>query len=221
MKERRELKVLDVGCGNGSQLAIPLAAGGYQVTAIDPHRRSIDRGRVSAPNVAFHAGVVSDLPSSKFECIVISEVLEHLEEPEALIEMALRYLAESGLLIVTVPNGYGEFELDRRFYQALHVDRLVALLRSLFKAKRHREQIAGSDDVSPHVQRFTMSRLNEIFDRNHLLVMEVRGSSVASGPFVAHALAKSEGFIRMNAALADHLPLSLVAGWMFALKLAR
>ncbi len=116
-RERCELRVLDVGCGNGSQLAIPLADGGYQVTAVDPHGPSIQRGQRSAPGVRFHHGVVSDLPVSKFDCVIISEVLEHLHAPEVLLGMALPYLAESGILIITVPNGYGEFELDRRSYR--------------------------------------------------------------------------------------------------------
>jgi SAM-dependent methyltransferase len=220
-RERHELSVLDIGCGNGSQLAIPLAVGGYQVTAVDPHHRSIERGRTLAPGVRFYAGAVGDIPFSKFDCVIISEVLEHLDEPEELLGMALPYLAESGILIITVPNGYGEFELDRWTYQALHVDKLAAWLRSQFSNNKHEKDVAGSDDESPHIQRFTVSRLSKMFDRNNLVLVEARGTSLASGPFVAHLWGKSETFIRMNAAITDRLPLSLAAGWMFALKLAR
>jgi SAM-dependent methyltransferase len=217
-RKRCELRVLDVGCGNGSQVAIPLADGGYQVTAVDPHQPSIQRGRRLAPHVKFHHGVATDLPPSKFDCVIISEVLEHLDAPEVLLHAALQYLAESGVLIITVPNGYGEFELDRRSYQALHVAKLLAYLRSAFKSRRSREGFAGSDDESPHVQRFTLALLREMFDRNNLLLLEARGTSVASGPFVAHLFGNVEIFIRMNAAMADHLPLALVAGWLFALR---
>jgi SAM-dependent methyltransferase len=220
-RKRCELRVLDVGCGNGSQLAIPLADGGYQVTAVDPHEPSIQHGRRLAPDVKFHHGVATDLPLSKFDCVIISEVLEHLEEPEILLNTALPYLAESGVLIITVPNGYGEFELDRRSYKALHVAKPVAYLRSAFKNRRRRGDFAGSDDESPHIQRFTLPRLREMFDRNNLLLVEARGTSVASGPFVAHLLGKFKIFIRLNATMADHLPLPLVAGWMFALRPTR
>ncbi len=84
-KKRCELNVLDIGCGNGSQLAIPLADGGYQVTAIDPHQPSIQRGRRSSSAVKFRHGSVSDLPLTKFDCVIISEVLEHLDAPEILL----------------------------------------------------------------------------------------------------------------------------------------
>jgi SAM-dependent methyltransferase len=220
-RKRCELKVLDVGCGNGSQLAIPLADGGYQVTAVDPHQPSIQSGRRLAPDVQFHHGVITDLPLSKFDCVIISEVLEHLDAPEALLAEALPYLADHGVLIITVPNGYGEFELDRRSYQALRVAKLVAYLRARFMNYKHRCGLAGSDDESPHIQRFTVSSLREMFDRNNLLLVEARGTSVVSGPFVAHLFGKFEIFIHLNAAMADYLPLSLVAGWMFALRRGR
>jgi SAM-dependent methyltransferase len=217
-KTRSDLKVLDIGCGNGSQLAIPLAEGGYEVTAVDPNQPSIQRGQRLAPAVKFHHGVVTDLPLSKFDCVIISEVLEHLAAPEVLLHMALPYLAEPGILIITVPNGYGEFEWDQRSYRALHVDKMVRWLRSIFQHGKQREDFAGSDDESPHLQRFTLASLYEMFDRNNLLLVEARGTSLFSGPFIAHLFGKFEIFIRLNAAIADHLPLSLVAGWMIALK---
>ncbi len=220
-KERCELRILDIGGGNGSQLAIPLADGGYQVTAIDPHQPSIQRGRMSAPAVRFHHGSVGELPLTKFDCVIISEVLEHLDVPEILLSMALPFLADTGVLIITVPNGYGEFELDRRSYQALHADKMVGWLRSVFKNAQCAGGVAGSDDESPHVQRFTLSRLRRMFERNNLMLVEARGTSVVSGPFIAHLFGKFEMFIRMNASIADHLPLPFVAGWMFCLRFAR
>ena len=57
-----------------------------------------------------------------------------------------------------------------------------------------------------------------MFDRNHLRIVEARGTSVASGPFVAHVFGKFEIFIRLNASIADGLPLPFVAGWMFCLR---
>jgi SAM-dependent methyltransferase len=218
---RHELKVLDVGCGNGSQLAIPMADAGYQVTAIDPHQPSIERGRRKAPGVKFLWGSVEELSPIRFDCVIISEVLEHLDAPEALLRAALPYLAESGILIVTVPNGYGEFELDRRFYGALQLEKLVAWLRSVFGKGNSKECFAGSDDHSPHVQRFTLSRLRQMFERNGLVLVESRGMSMASGPVMAHLFGKFKTFINLNAAIADHVPLAVAAGWMFALRRAR
>jgi 2-polyprenyl-3-methyl-5-hydroxy-6-metoxy-1,4-benzoquinol methylase len=219
-RKRSDIRVLDVGCGNGSQLAIPLSGGGYQVTGVDPHLASIERGRRLAPAVRFVHGMVSHLPPSKFDCVIISEVLEHLDAPEVLLGSALPYLAHPGVLIITVPNGYGEFELDRRLYRGLRMDKLVAWLYSLSRRGEHKVYIAGSDDETPHVQRFTVSQLRKLFDRSHLQLIEARGTSMVSGPIVLHLLGRFESFVRLNAAAADYLPWLLASGWMFALKLA-
>lgn len=217
-RERCDLTILDVGCGNGSQLAIPLGAAGYQVTGVDPHLPSIERGRNFSPAINFIHGSLSEVPLSKFDCVVISEVLEHLDTPEVLLGMALPYLSESGILIVTVPNGYGEFELDLRLYRALRADKMIAWLYRVCRRGRGGEYIAGSDDQSPHVQRFTLSRLRKMFERNRLLMLEARGTSIASGPFVLHLLGRFDVFVRLNAAFADYVPMSLASGWMFALR---
>jgi 2-polyprenyl-3-methyl-5-hydroxy-6-metoxy-1,4-benzoquinol methylase len=217
-RERCDLTVLDVGCGNGSQLAIPLAAAGYQMTGVDPHFPSIERGRKFAPAVHFIHGSLSELSLRKFDCVIISEVLEHVDTPEVLLAMALPYLTESGILIVTVPNGYGEFELDLRLYRALRADKMVAWVYRVCRRNMGREYIASSDDQSPHVQRFTLSRLHKMFERSRLLLLEARGTSIASGPFVLHLLGRFDVFVRLNAAIADHVPLTLASGWMFALR---
>ena len=104
---RCRLSILDVGCGNGSQLAIPLANTGYRVTAVDPHEPSIARGRTLSSAVRFVHGTVSSIEPSTFDCVLLSEVLEHLDAPETLLTMALRYAGTGGILLVTVPNGYG------------------------------------------------------------------------------------------------------------------
>jgi SAM-dependent methyltransferase len=220
-RPRREIRVLDIGCGNGSQLAIPLANIGYQVTGVDPHCASIERGRILAPAVEFLHGVVGDFALSCFDCVILSEVLEHLDEPETLLATAATHLGKSGILIVTVPNGYGEFELDRRVYRTLRIDRLVGWLWSKLKRDGCSEILAGSEDESPHVQRFTISGIRKMFARNNLRLVEARGTSLASGPFVSHLLGRFNVYIRLNAEIADYLPLPLVAGWMFSLKITR
>jgi 2-polyprenyl-3-methyl-5-hydroxy-6-metoxy-1,4-benzoquinol methylase len=218
IRERCDITILDLGCGNGSQLAIPLAAAGYRVTGVDPHLPSIKRGRNLVPTITFIHGPLSELPPRKFDCVIISEVLEHLDTPEVILGNALPYLAESGILIITVPNGYGEFEVDWRLYRALRADKMAGWLYRISSRNVGTEYIASSDDESPHVQRFTLSRLRKMFERNHLLLIESRGTSIASGPFVLHLLGRFDIFVRLNAAIADHVPLSLASGWMFVLR---
>src|ERR1051326_2562704 len=65
--------ILDIGCGNGSQLAIPLARLGYSITGIDPHEGSIERARQSGFGTLIQ-GFSTELPTTAFNGLIISAV---------------------------------------------------------------------------------------------------------------------------------------------------
>ena len=74
-------KVLDIGCGNGS-LAYDLARKAKFVKGIDILEKNILKARkkYSLPNIEYVAGdAPKDLDEEKFDVIVLSNVLEHIE----------------------------------------------------------------------------------------------------------------------------------------------
>jgi len=215
------VSVLDVGCGTGAQLAIPLATLGFDVTGVDTHEGSITTARAFGSAGNFVHGQVSELPPRKYDVVIVCEVLEHLDHPESLLAETLPYLRDDGLLFITVPNGYGEFEIDRRLYRALRLDILFdGLYRGLrlLLRRQSRPDVAGSQDESDHVQRFTLGRLRRMFSEHRLELCAERATSVASGPLVAHTLARIPGFIELNTRLADNLPMWASSAWMFVLR---
>ena len=216
-RDLRALSVLDVGCGNGSQLALPLAReDGFQITGIDPDKRSIEHGKRLAAgvvNLRLIEGRVEQL-SSPYDVVILSEVLEHTTAPRELLAASVARMAASGILIVTVPNGYGEFELDSWFFRKLRLQRVVDALA------RHREEVLGSTDnqESGHVQFFTRRRLRRLFADCGLSVFREEGASLFAGPLAGITLARSARFIDWNARVTDRLPLLLSSGWYFALR---
>jgi 2-polyprenyl-3-methyl-5-hydroxy-6-metoxy-1,4-benzoquinol methylase len=87
-REPGSLRVLDVGCGNGSQLALPLARRGFRVAGVDTHAPSIEHARRDARdllNARFVRGRVEDLDPELFDVVILSEVLEHVTDPSALL----------------------------------------------------------------------------------------------------------------------------------------
>src|SRR5690242_8862758 len=93
----RVISVLDVGCGNGSQLAIPLANDSQlHITGIDPDAASIEHGvrlAVSSANLNFICASIEDFPpDDRFDVIILSEVLEHLDKPAEMLRNATRLL---------------------------------------------------------------------------------------------------------------------------------
>lgn len=214
------LRVLDVGCGNGSELALPLVNDGFQVVGVDLDERSIEHARRladDATNARFMCGRVEELADEKaFDVVILSEVLEHTLEPRELLSASIPHLAEEGIMIVTVPNGYGEFEMDSWMFRALRLQRVVdALARSKGSAV-----VLGATDnhESGHVQFFTQRRLKGLFAECGLRVFREGAGSLFCGPVAGHVLGRSPNFIAWNARVTDKLPLMLSSSWYFALR---
>ena len=211
------LLVLDVGCGNGSELALPLARLGFQVTGIDVHAPSIEHAQQlgkDLANLSYVCGRVEELKSPPYDVVILSEVLEHLREPRFLLSAAVQHLNKNGVIIVTVPNGYGEFEIDSWFFRIFRLQRVVDVL-----AGNSNQVTAATDNhESGHVQFFTRRQLRRLFADCSLSVTSEGVGSFLAGPFIGHTLARSNRFIEWNARVTDKLPRALASGWYFALR---
>lgn len=96
-------RVLDAGTGKGL-LARALAAAGYEVHAIDcfPERFGPDDG-----GVIFLEGDLNEgLPyaDESFDYVACTEVIEHVENPQALLREFHRVLRKDGRLYLSTPN---------------------------------------------------------------------------------------------------------------------
>jgi SAM-dependent methyltransferase len=212
------LRILDVGCGNGSQLALPLARTGFRVHGIDTDKRSIEHARHLAQgtdNAEFVCGRVEDLAASEtFDVVLLSEVLEHMTNPRDLLADSARLMSPDGILIVTVPNGYGEFEMDSWVFRTLRLQKVVDVLA------RHKNEVLGGTDnqESGHVQFFTRRRLRRLFATCDLVSIREGAGSFLAGPIVGHLLARSTRLIDWNARITNRLPFAMAHSWYFALQ---
>ncbi len=92
-------RVLDFGAGGG-QFAVPLAAHGLAVTALEPDatlRGKIQRSGVTA------VGAPDQLADSSFEYIYTLNVLEHIADDVAALRQLHSKLTPGGTLLVYVP----------------------------------------------------------------------------------------------------------------------
>jgi 2-polyprenyl-3-methyl-5-hydroxy-6-metoxy-1,4-benzoquinol methylase len=119
----KKIRILDAGCGTGELLTFPLyhllsGAVDFEITAIDPDQRSIDRAKeraVAHGLTPLHfATTTADALTEPFDVVVCSEVLEHLESPAALVSSLADRVDHDGLLVLTTPNGFGYKEIERR-----------------------------------------------------------------------------------------------------------
>jgi ubiquinone/menaquinone biosynthesis C-methylase UbiE len=117
---KRAKKILDVGCGDGYLLA--------QVSELCDHAVGIDSARlgVSLANeklktyqncsVAQASCYEIPLPDKSFDCILLADVFEHLEQPARCIAEITRLLETNGRLLLTTPKWRPD-----RMWDSLHV----------------------------------------------------------------------------------------------------
>lgn len=219
-----EISVLDVGCGNASELGIHLAEFGLDYTGIDLHEPSISAARYITghlPNARFECAKVEELSGGPFDVVILSEVLEHLETPVTLLRNSLKQLAAGGIVAVTVPNGYGEFEWDSMIFRVTGMAWVANKLSRRRAAKdKDGARASGSTENAEdgHVQFFTLGALGAMFRECSLEIIDRRALSFVSGPIVKQTLGRSKRFVEWNARIADRLPMAASSGWLFVLR---
>ncbi len=236
-----DMRILDVGCGTGVNVTVPLANAGYSIMGMDSDSASIERGRLLAKgltSIDFYCGSISDpAVSRRYDVVICSEMLEHLQEPANFIGELKSIMKEDGLLLVTVPNGFGFFELDNFFWQLLSrspwlikkLYRLVASFWSIFgsteRLQRMREEyrperyeltLSTFAPDTTHYQSFTCSKMTRLLENQGLRILAVRNNTVLAGNSLSLFLRELDGLLALNARVADRLPRSLVSGWLIA-----
>ena len=103
-------RVLDYGCGDGTFLAMLLASGAAPAMAVgsELQRSTVEEcnSRLGTPSLRFV--LVDDLEDAgTFDGIFCMEVLEHVVEPNAILERLERRLAPNGKLLISVPVEIG------------------------------------------------------------------------------------------------------------------
>lgn len=97
--------VLDIGCGNGA-LSYDVARKAKRVVGIDLNKRNIEiaRSRFCRENLEFIYGdALTSLPDEKFNVIILSNVLEHIEKRVEFL-IALQRRAPKFLIRVPMLN---------------------------------------------------------------------------------------------------------------------
>ena len=105
----RQPSALDIGCGGGL-LSEEFARIGYQVTGIDPSvasiRVAVSHARQSGYEIAYIVapGEALPFPDASFDLVYCCDVLEHVDDLEAVIAETARVLKPGGIYIYDTLN---------------------------------------------------------------------------------------------------------------------
>jgi SAM-dependent methyltransferase len=125
LEKKETHTLLDVGSG----LAVfpyRMKEAGWKVTALDPDARAATHAREVAGVRAIHADFLTWEPKSeeRFDLITLNKVLEHVEDPVAMLSRARRWIRPGGILYVEVPDASAAKDGPEReefFIEHLHV----------------------------------------------------------------------------------------------------
>jgi len=102
-QNNKKLKILEVGCGYG-YLTYSLRKMGHEVFGIDIAKNAIKFAKQNFGNY-FSLGSINDIhKKDKFDIIIATELIEHLQNPAEFISLCTNLLKDKGKIIITTPN---------------------------------------------------------------------------------------------------------------------
>lgn len=214
--------ICEIGCGTGAMILLPLAQRGYNIAGFDLDEESINFGKqllkkekIEAELYATEAFVQSE---EQYDVIIVSEVMEHITNPEypPFFELIQKKLKPNGKLLVTVPNGYGWFELESFLYHKVKLGKVLEKLKIvnkidqfknyLFKRSDWVNTIPSTLSSTPHVQRFTHTSIQKLLKSFGYQVESITGSVLFTGPLTDRIFSGFQKPLRANNFLGSFFP---------------
>lgn len=218
--------VLDVGCGNGV-ISRELGDAGYNVYGIDVSENAIAKAKElnKLPNVNFDVISAEQLVTQgkQYDAIICSEVLEHLKSPEDLLKTLHLSLTETGVLIVTVPNGMGprEFLVTKPVIWLQKKNNFIWRVLSKFKKFMGYNGTTVQSDASnlTHIHFFTKKSLDTLAKLNNFKIIRFGKTNFIEDVFPFSILSRKLIFLqKMDCAIAEILPYRCTGGFVTVWK---
>lgn len=98
-------RILDVGCGAAGFSGTLKRLRQAEVWGVELNEAASKLARERLDKV-FHApfGPELDLPKNYFDCITFNDVLEHILDPVATLQLAKSLLSDNGVIVASIPN---------------------------------------------------------------------------------------------------------------------
>lgn len=171
-------KLLDVGCGVGTWASIVSDKFGFEATGIDINTEAIRKSKEQKIK-ALRADIESrwPLPDNSFSVVTMIQVIEHVVNPDHLLEEARRVLAPGGILLITTPNLAAWFNRlillagFQPFFLEVSVKDKTAGLSFTRKFTKEREPVG-------HIHVFTVPALKDLLKINGFQTRKVIGGEI-------------------------------------------
>jgi 2-polyprenyl-3-methyl-5-hydroxy-6-metoxy-1,4-benzoquinol methylase len=119
-------RVLDIGCGIGTGLAVARERG-WEGIGIELSEHSVRIAHKNQLDVRMMTLEETSFPNQQFDLIIVHHVLEHITDVQSFLNELSRVLSRKGLLFIAVPNVYAwQFFLQgKRYGYTFHDDHFL------------------------------------------------------------------------------------------------
>lgn len=169
--------VLDCGCGRGFYLNMIRAVSGCRLYGLELETEIIQKARANLdglPGITLTQASIYQQPyaDNSFDGVILSEVLEHIDDEIGGLREIMRVLRPGGVLVITVPNANYPFWWDP----------INKTLETLFNRPIRSGPLAGI--WANHVRLYTAERLREVALSAGFIVEEERSFTHHCMPFI-------------------------------------
>jgi len=104
LKDFPNARLLEVGSGLG-YFTYALYKSGYNITGLDISQEAVDKANKKYGNYYIYADATTyNQKVEKYDIIILTEVIEHLNEPIEFLQNLLSLLKDNGHIVLTTPN---------------------------------------------------------------------------------------------------------------------
>jgi SAM-dependent methyltransferase len=205
-------RILDVGCGEG-QLARLLARKSFTI-GIDLYNDGYKLPEGKTGKLYFLRANGLQLPfiSASFDAVVVSNVLQMVQDDGGLLNECRRVMKASGVLLLTVPVGYVWIPF------LFSKGNLCAFLRHMFLLPEQYEQFKSLLNIKHGAQGrgyYSLSELYGCLERSGFTINNKEFAPRALGTFLYEISLISRWVLRANLSVAGYLNMILYPiGWI-------
>jgi len=170
-------EILDLGCGDGRDMIV-FERKGARCTGVDFSEQMIREGvkrlrKAGVSKARLFVGSAQSLPfkDESFDKVSCSEIIEHIPDWEKAIREISRVVKRGGLVVITTPNKYGLYGLEKAF------------LKFVYRVLRRRGE-------HPYDEWKTPREVSEVLNLNGLKVQAKGTVCFIPGCFISYKLPK-------------------------------
>jgi ubiquinone/menaquinone biosynthesis C-methylase UbiE len=183
-----QVRILEVGCGTGG-ISVYLASQGYRVSAVDREqydpealRATRDYSRAQGIALNVYLADAAELPfaTGTFEAVVCSNVVEHLDDPQAALAEMHRVLVPGGVAFVDFPLFRGPY--GGHIEDAIKLPWFHLLPRAWVEKELRRRGAEKDRTVFATLNRITNARFRRLLETEGFETLQFRRGHYLTHP---------------------------------------